>query len=122
MDIYQRLKEINSLLWRELRTGVLASCHAGLYRVRLINSGEHLDWREVNRKTVSSLHPLDTSHTDKERRACLQEALDCIDQKLLIVQLAAMDKGDRISIEEYEAIHRCKTELLRLSLSLRRST
>jgi hypothetical protein len=87
-EIHRRLKEINSQLWRELRIGVLSSCHKGLHSVRLDDAGQSLNWREVNRLTVSALHRL---------RSSLMEALDRIGQKLQLVQKAALRKADRLS-------------------------
>ncbi len=114
-DIHRRLKEINSQLWRELRIGVLASCHAGLYRVQLDEAEESLDWREVNRKTVAALHRFETATTDAERRASLNEALDRIGQKLLLVQKAALRKADKLNKAEEREIQKNEAELWRLS-------
>jgi hypothetical protein len=114
-QIHRRLKAINSNLWRELRTGVLSGCHAGLYSVRLNNSEESLDWREVNRRTVAALHRFETATTHKERRASLVEALDQIGQKVQLVQKAALRKADRLSIEEEQELQKNQAELWRLS-------
>jgi hypothetical protein len=121
-DIHHRLKEINSRLWRELRTGVLARCHVGLYRVQHTESGENLDWREVNRRTVSAIHRFETFDKEMDQRACLEEVLACLSQKLLIVRLAAIRKADRIEREEEKAIQEFKKELYRISLMLENKT
>jgi hypothetical protein len=114
-EIHHRLRTINSQLWRELRRGVLSSCHAGLYSVQLNKGGESLDWREVNRRTVAALHRFETVTTDEERRASLTEALDRIGQKLLLVQKAALRKADKLNMEEEQEIQKNQAELWRLS-------
>jgi hypothetical protein len=114
-EIHRRLKAINSQIWRELRQGVLSSCHAGLYSVRLEQAGEPLDWREVNRLTVTALHRFETAMTEEERCVSLNEALDRIGQKLLLVQKAAMRKADKLNLEEEEEIRKKEAELWRLS-------
>ena len=96
-EIHRRLKEINSQLWRELRIGVLSFCHAGLHSVRLDDAGQSLDWREVNRLTVSALHRFETATSDEDRRSSLMEALDRIGQKLQLVQKVALRQTDRLS-------------------------
>ena len=114
-EIHRRLRTVNSHLWKELRTGVFSSCHAGLYSVRLNNSEESLDWREVNRRTVAALHRFETATTNKERRASLVEALDRIGQKVQLVQKAALRKADRLSSEEEQELQKNQAELWRLS-------
>lgn len=114
-EIHRRLKAINSEVWRELRLGVFSSCYAGLYSVRLAEAGERLDWQEVNRRTVSALHRFETAKNEEERRASLNEALDRIGQKLLLVQKAALRKADRLNKEEERAIQKNEAELWRLS-------
>jgi hypothetical protein len=121
-EIHRRLKEINSQVWRELRTGVLSSCHAGLYSVRLDYVGQRLDWREVNRLTVSALHRFETATSDEDRRNSLKEALDRIGQKLQLVKKAALRKADRLSVEEEREIQKNEAELWRLSRLDRLST
>lgn len=96
-EIHRRLKEINSQLWRELRIGVLSSFHASLHSARLDDAGQSLEWREVNRLTVSALHRFETTTSDEDRRSSLMEALDRIGQKLQLVQKAALRKADRFS-------------------------
>jgi hypothetical protein len=118
-DIHQRLKEINSELWRQLRIGVLSSCHAGLYSVRVDDDGKSLDWREVNRRAVASLHRFETATNDEERSLSLQESLDRIGQKLLLAQKAALRKADRLNTEEEKEIRGKEAELWRLSRILR---
>ena len=114
-EIHRRLKAINSQIWLELRQGVLSSCHAGLYSVQLEERGEPLDWREINRLTVAALHRFETAMNDDERRVSLNEALDRIGQKLLLVQKAAMRKADRLNQEEEQEIQKSEAELWRLS-------
>ena len=114
-EIHRRLKAINSQVWRELRLGVLSSCYAGLYSVHLDEAGERLDWQEVNRRTVSALHRFETAKNEEDRRASLNEALDRIGQKLLLVQKAALRKADRLNKEEERAIQKNESELWRLS-------
>ncbi len=114
-EIHRRLKAINSNLWRELRTGALSSCHAGLFTVRLNNSEKSPDWREVNRKTVAALHRFETAATDQERRSSIIEALDRIGQKVQLVHKAALRKGDKLNSEEEHQIRKNEAELWRLS-------
>jgi hypothetical protein len=114
-EIHRRLKAINAEVWRELRLGVLSNCYAGLYSVQLAEAGERLDWQEVNRRTVSALHRFETAKNEEERRASLNEALDSIGQKLLLVQKAALRKADRLNKEEEAAIQKNEAELWRLS-------
>jgi len=114
-EIHRRLKVINSQIWLELRQGVLSSCHAGLYSVQLEERGEHLDWREINRRTVAALHRFETAMSEEERRASLNDALDRIGQKLLLVQKAAMRKADKLSQQEEQEIQKNEAELWRLS-------
>ena len=118
-EIHRRLKAINSQIWLELRQGVLSSCHAGLYSVHLEERGEPLDWREINRRTVAALHRFETAMNDDERRVSLNEALDRIGQKLLLVQQAAMRKADQLNQEEKQEIQKNEAELWRLSRSAR---
>lgn len=114
-EVHSRLKAINSNLWRELRTGVLSSCHAGLFTVRLNNSEKSPDWREVNRRTVAALHRFETATTDQERRASLIEALERIGQKVQLVHRAALRKAERLNSEEEHEIRKNEAELWRLS-------
>jgi hypothetical protein len=114
-EIHLRLKTINSRIWLELRQGVLSSCHAGLYSVQLQERGEPLDWKEINRRTVAALHRFETAMNDDERRISLNEALNLIGQKLLLVQKAAMRKADRLNQEEEQEIQKNEAELWRLS-------
>lgn len=114
-DIHRRLRSINSQIWLELRQGALSSCHAGLYSVQLEERGEPLDWREINRRTVAALHRFETATNDDERRISLNEALDCLGQKLLLVQIAAMRKADRLNRQEEQEIQKNEAELWRLS-------
>jgi hypothetical protein len=114
-EIHQRLKAINSQIWLELRQGVLSSCHAGLHSVQLEERGEPLDWREINRLTVAALHRFETAMDDEERRASLNDALDRIGQKLLLVQKAAMRKADKLNQQEEQEIQKNEAELWRLS-------
>jgi len=114
-EINRRLRAVNSQLWKELRQGILSSCYAGLHTVHVDEKGESLDWREVNRRTVSALHRFDTATSDEERRTSLNEALDRIGQKLLLVQRAALRKADRLNVEEEREIQKNEAELWRLS-------
>jgi len=118
-EIHRRLKVINAQIWLELRQGVLSSCHAGLYSVQLEERGEPLDWREINRRTVAALHRFETAKNDNERRVSLNEALDHIGQKLLLVQKVALRKADRLNREEEQEIQKNEAELWRLSRSAR---
>jgi hypothetical protein len=117
-EIHLAFKRINSHIWRELRVGALAGCHALLYAVRLEEGGDVLDWREVNRRLVSSLHGFETAATDNERYRRLVEALDRIGQKHEIVKEVAALKGDSIQ-EERAELERTEAELWRLSRLLR---
>ncbi|MFP3869667.1 MAG: hypothetical protein ACLFVT_02145 [Syntrophobacteria bacterium] len=117
-EIHHRLRTINSQLWRQLRTGVLSGCYVGLSSVRLNGAAEGLDWREVNRRTVSALHRLETATTDAERRASVEEAVKGIGQKLLLVQKAALRKADSLNREEQREIQKNESELRHLSYLL----
>jgi hypothetical protein len=117
-DIHLALKRINSRIWKELRVGALAGCHALLYTVRLEEGGESLDWREVNRRLVSSLHGFETAATDSERHRSLMEALDRIGQKLYIVKEVTALKAESIP-KEREELERNEAELWRLSRLLK---
>ena len=114
-EIHRRLRSMNSQLWRELRQGVLSSCYAGLYTVQLEEAGEPLDWREINRRTVAALHRFETALNDEQRRASLNDALDRIGQKLVLVHKAAKRKADRLNVEEEREIQKNEAELWRLS-------
>ena len=114
-EVHRRLKTINSQIWLELRQGVLSSCHAGLYSVQLEEQGKSLDWREINRRTVAALHSFETAMSEEERKTSLNEALDRIGQKLLLVQKAAMRKADKLNQEEEQEIQKNEAELWRLS-------
>ena len=114
-EIHRRLRAMNSQLWKELRQGALSSCYAGLHTVDLEEKGESLDWREVNRRTVAALHRFDAATSDEERRASLNEALDRIGQKLILVQSAALRKADKLNSEEEREIQKNEAELWRLS-------
>jgi hypothetical protein len=113
-EIHLALKRINSRIWRELRVGALAGCHALLYTVQLEEGGEVLDWREVNRRLVSPLRGFESPSTDNERYKSLAEALDRIGQKLQIVNEVAALKGDS-GPEEQEELKQDEAELWRLS-------
>jgi hypothetical protein len=117
--IHRRLKTVNATLWKQLRWGVLSSCHVGLYEVQINEGQEGLGWREVNRLTVSALHRFETAATDEERRISLKEALDRIGQKLVIVHRAALRKADRLNPEEERLIQENEAELWRLSRILK---
>ena len=112
--VHYCLKNINARLWRELRNGALASCYVGLHSVRFTNAEQDLDWREMNRRTISSLRRFVTARTNTERHTCLQEALHRIGQKLFLVKLALKRKAERPTKEEKYAIQRYETELNRL--------
>lgn len=114
-EVHRRLKTINSQIWLELRQGVLSSCHAGLYSVQLEEQGKSLDWREINRLTVAALHRFETAISEEEQKTSLNEALDRIGQKLVLVQKAAMRKGDKLNQEEEQEIQKNEAELWRLS-------
>jgi len=112
--IHLALKRINCRIWRELRVGALAGCHALLYTVCLEEGGVLLDWREANRRLVSSLHGFETASTDNERYMSLTEAIDRIGQKLQIINEVAALKADAISEEHGEFVQN-DAELWRLS-------
>ena len=114
-EIHRCLRAMNSHLWRELRQGVLSSCYVGLFTVQLEESGEHLDWREINRRTLAALHRFETATTDEQRRASLNDALDRIGQKLLLVHKAARRKGEELNLEEEREIQGMEAKLWRLS-------
>ena len=116
--IHYCLKTINTRLWGELRKGVLTSCYAGLYSVGFNKTEKEHDWREVNRRTVSSLSSFATSTTEKERHIYLQEALRRIGHKLFLVQLALKKKANRPTMEEKFTIQSFETELCHLSCLL----
>jgi len=118
-EIHEALTTINSRLWRELRLGTLAGCHALLYTVRLEEGGELLDWRAVNRRLLSCLRRFERATTDRERHASLIEALDRVDQKLHIVRQVAAIKADTPAPEEQEELQQNEAELSRLSRLLR---
>jgi hypothetical protein len=118
-DIHEALTAINSRLWRELRVGTLAGCHALLYTVRLEEGVEFLDWRAVNRRLLSCLRRFESATTDGERHASLVEALDRVGQKLHIVKQVAAIKADTSAREEQEELQRNEAELWRLSRLLR---
>jgi hypothetical protein len=117
--VHEALTAVNSRLWRELRVGTLAGCHALLYTVRLEEGGEILDWRAVNRRLLSCLRRSERATTDGERHANLVEALDRLGQKLLIVKQVAAVKADTLAREEEEELQRNEAELWRLSRLLR---
>ena len=114
-EIHRRLRVMNSQIWKELRQGTLASCYVGLHTVHLEEKGESLDWREINRRAVSALNRFDTATDNEQRRDSLNEALDRIGQKLLLVRKAALRKADRLNPEEEGEIQRNEAELWRLS-------
>jgi len=118
-EIHEALTRINSRLWRELRLGTLAGCHALLYTVRLEEGGEFLDWRAVNRRLLSCLRRFEGATTDRERHASLIEALDRVGQKLYIVKQVAAIKADTSAREEQEELQQNEAELWRLSRLLR---
>jgi hypothetical protein len=118
-DIHQALTAFNARLWRELRVGTLAGCHALLYTVQLEEGGEVLDWRAVNRRLLSCFRRFEEARTDGERHASLVEALDRVGQKLLIVKHVAAVKADTSAREEQEGLQRSEAELWRLSRLLR---
>ncbi len=121
-EIYGYLSKINSHLWGQLRMGVLSGCHALLYTVVLCNNGEKLGWRDVNRKTVAALHHFMTAATEYERCASLDDALECVSQKLSIVKYAGLQKAETLEGDEKEAIFASEAELLQLSRLLRSSS
>jgi hypothetical protein len=118
-EIHEALTTINARLWRELRLGTLAGCHALLYTVWLEEGGEVLDWRAVNRRLLSSLRRFERASTDRERLASLMEALDRVGQKLHIVKQVAAMKADTSAREEQEELQQNEAELWRLSRLLR---
>ena len=121
-QIHGYLSKINSHLWRQLRTGVLSGCHALLYTVVLCELGEKLGWRDVNRKAVAALHHFKSAATESERCASLEDALQCVSQKLSIAKDAGLQKGETLERDEKEAIFESEAEILRLSRLLRSSS
>ena len=121
-EIYGYLSKINSHLWRQLRTGVLSGCHALLYTVVLCNNGEKLGWRDVNHKAVAALHHFKSAATESERCASLEDALQCVSQKLSIAKHAGLEKAETLERDEKEAIFEGEAEILRLSRLLRSSS
>jgi hypothetical protein len=121
-EIHRYLSEINSQLWRQLRTGVLSGCHALLYTVVLCELGKKVGWRDVNRKAVAALHHFKSAATESERRASLKNALTCVSQKLSIAKHAGLQKAETLERDEKEAILESEAELLRLSRLLRSSS
>ena len=118
-EIHGALTAINSRLWKELRVGTLAGCHALLYTIQLEERGEFLDWRAVNRELLSCLGRFERATADGERHASLVEALDRVGQKLHIVKEVAAVKTDTSTREEEEELQRDEAELWRLSRLLR---
>jgi hypothetical protein len=118
-EIHGALTAINSRLWRELRLGTLAGCHALLYTIQLEEGGESLDWRAVNRRLLSCFRRFERATTDGERHTSLVEALDRVGQKLHIVKQVAAIKADTSPREEEEELQRNEAELWRLSRLLR---
>ncbi len=114
-EIHYRLRTINARLWKQLRVGALRSCYIGLSVVAIEEEGELLSWREVNRKTVSSLHRFETVTTDMECRMSIHEALGRIGQKLLLVRKSALRKGNKLNPEEAGEICTIERELSRIS-------
>jgi hypothetical protein len=53
--------------------------------------------------------------SDEERIVSLNEALDRIGQKLILVQKAAMRKADKLNEQEEQEIQKNEAELWRLS-------
>jgi len=121
-EIHGALTAINSRLWRELRVGALAGCHALLYTIQLEEEGEFLDWRAVNRRLLSCLGRFERATTDGERHASLVEALDRVGQKLHIVKEVAAIKAEASARQEQEELQRNEAELWRLSRLLRSSS
>jgi hypothetical protein len=109
------LRTINARLWKQLRVGALRGCYAGLSIIVIEQDGKLLNWRDVNRKTVSALHRFETVITDTERRIMLREALERISQKLLLVIKSALRKGSRLNFEEAGEIRTIEIELTRIS-------
>jgi hypothetical protein len=118
-EIHEALTAINARLWRELRVGTLARCHALLYTIQLEEGGEFLDWRAVNRRLLSCLRRFETATTDGERHASLVEALDRVGQKLHIVKQVAAIKAETSLRGEQEELQGNEAELWRLSRLLR---
>jgi hypothetical protein len=118
-EIHGALTAINSRLWRELRVGTLAGCHALLYTIQLEEDDELLDWRAVNRRLLSCFRRFERATTEGERHTSLVEALDRIGQKLHIVKQVAAIKADTPPREEDEELQRNEAELWRLSRLLR---
>ncbi|HVO84862.1 MAG TPA: hypothetical protein VMU60_10605 [Syntrophobacteria bacterium] len=118
-EIHHALAAINARLWKELRIGAFAGCHARLYTIQLEEGGESLDWRAVNRRLLSCLRRFEKATTDGECHASLVEALDRVGQKLLIVKHLAVLKADTSAREEQEELQRTEAELWRLSRLLR---
>jgi hypothetical protein len=118
-EIHGYLKTINASLWKQLRSGVLCSCFLGIYEVQLNETEEGLDWREVNRRTVSAFRRFEIATTDEERVLNLKEALYLIGQKHLLVHKAALRKADSLNPEEERVIRQNESELWRLSHMLR---
>lgn len=114
-ETHHRLRTINARLWKQLRVGVLRGCYAGLSIVVIEQEGELLSWRDVNRKTVSTLHRFETATTSKGCCMSLHEALERIRQKLLLVRKSALRKGKRLNPEEAGEIHTIERELSRIS-------
>jgi len=113
--IHYRLRTINARLWKQLRVGALRGCFVVLSVVAIEEEGELLSWRDVNRKTVSSLRRFETATTDRECRMSLDEALKRIRQKLLLVRKSALRKGNRLNPEEAGEICTIERELSRIS-------
>jgi hypothetical protein len=120
-EIHGHLSTINALLWRQLRTGVLSGCHALLYTVVLCELGEKLGWRDVNRKAVAALHHFTSAVTESERCTSLEDALNCVNQKLAIAKHAGLQKAETLERDEKEAIFEGEAEILRLFRLLRSS-
>jgi len=118
-EIHRQLRTLNSGLWKQLRSGVLCSCFVGIYEVQINETEESLDWREVNRRTVSAFRRFETAATDEERLANLRDILDLIGHKLLLVHKAALRKADKLNPEEERVIQQNESELWRLSRILR---
>jgi hypothetical protein len=118
-EIHEALTAINARLWKDLRGGTLAGCHALLYTVQLKEGGEFLDWRAVNRRFLSCLRHFERATTDRERHASLVEALDRMGQKLHIVKQVAAIKADTSAREEQDELQQKEAELWRLSRLLR---
>jgi len=120
-EICGHLREINSLLWRQLRTGALSRCHALLYTAVLDELVQKPGWRDVNRKAVAALHRFTTVATVYERVASLQDALKLVGQKVAIAKCVTLQTADTLGRDEREAILAHEAELLglcRLLMSL----